>query len=133
MIKDKITPELKRRFIEDIKITKDIGKERGFFFCENKEQKLIPAKSCEGTSCELLLGDPRKVCPPETKPFGDFHTHPYMHDAKVELKNRGEKIPPDEELRIRFNKNIREAHEKITGVKGITVSSPSYTDILQAL
>ena len=139
MIKNKITPELRSRFIEDIKRSKESGKERGFFLCENKERKLIPSESCEGTECDIHLGDPRKGCPPETKTYGEFHTHPYLYSVKQELKDRGEKILPgeelkvEEELRMAMNKNVRYAHEKITKVKRITINTPSYTDVLRAL
>ena len=100
--------------------------------------KLIPSKSCEGTECDIHLGDPRTGCPAETTTYGDFHTHPYLHSAKQELIREG-KIPPnedlriDEELRIRMSKNIREFHERVTGVKGMTINTPSYTDVLKAL
>ena len=138
MIKDKITPELRSRFLEDIKLSKESGKERGFFLCENQERKLIPSKSCEGTECEIHLGDPRTGCPPETKTYGEFHTHPYIYSAKRELIKAGKISPHEElkigeELRITMGKNIREAHEKITKVKGITINTPSYTDVLRAL
>ena len=139
MIKNKITPELRSRLIEDIKRSKESGKERGFFLCENKEGKLVPSRSCEGTECNIHLGDPRTGCPPETKTYGEFHTHPYLYGIKQELKDRGEKILPGEELRVEeelkiaMNKNVRYAHEKITKVKGITINTPSYTDVLRAL
>lgn len=138
MIKDKVTPELRYRFIEDIKLSKESGKERGFFLCENKESKLIPSKSCEGTECDIYLGDPRTGCPSETTAYGEFHTHPYLYSAKQELRREG-KISPDaeskidKELKMVMNKNIREAHERVTGVKGITINTPSYTDVLKAL
>ena len=138
MIKDKITPDLRSRFIEDIKRSKESGKERGFFLCENKEGKLIPSKSCEGTECNIHLGDPKTGCLPETKTYGEFHTHPYLNSVKQELIKTG-KISPDKDLRIdeklkiAMDKNIREVHEKITEVKGITINTPSYTDILRAL
>ncbi len=133
MIKDKITPELKKRFLEDIIKTKASGNERGFFLCENEERKLFAAQSCEGTDCNIRLGDPRKGCPSETKNQGEFHTHPYMFGAKLELKKRRQKIPSDGELRSFMDKNIREVHEKITKVKGVTMDTPSYTDVLMAL
>lgn len=138
MIKDKITPELRSRFIEDIKISKESGKERGFFLCQNKEEKLIPSKSCEGTECEIHLGDPRTGCPSETTTYGNFHTHPYLYSIRQEFRRTG-KIPPNEELKIsnelktRMIENIGKFHEKITGVKGININSPSRTDILKAL
>ena len=138
MIKDKITPELRYRFIEDIKRSKESGKERGFFLCENKEEKLIPSKSCEGTECNIHLGDPRTGCPNGTKTYGEFHTHPYLHSAKKELIKTGKisldkELRIDEKLRIKMNKNISKSHERITKVKGITISTPSYTDVLRAL
>lgn len=138
MIKDKITPELRSRFIEDIRRSKESGKERGFFLCQNKEGKLIPSKSCEGTECNIHLGDPRTGCPSETTAYGEFHTHPYLYSAKQELRREGkisskEELRIDEKLRIRMDKNIREFHERITGVKGMTINTPSYTDVLKAL
>ena len=138
MIKDKITHELRSIFIEDIKKSKEFGKERGFFLCENKEGNLIPSKSCEGTECNIHLGDPKTRCPPETKTYGGFHTHPYLYSIKQELIRTGKissdkEFKIDEKLRIKMNKNIGQIHEKITNVKGITVNTPSYTDILRAL
>jgi len=138
MIKDKITQELRSRFIEDIKISKESGKERGFFICQNKDEKLIPSKSCEGSECSIHLGDPRTACPSETTTYGNFHTHPYLYNIKQEFRKDG-KIPPNEELKItnelktKMMKNIGEFHERITGVKGININSPSYTDVLKAL
>lgn len=32
-----------------------------------------------------------------------------------------------------MRKNIREFHERVTGVKGMTINAPSYTDVLRAL
>lgn len=138
MIKDKITPELRSRFIEDIKLSKESGKERGFFLCQNKESKLIPSKSCEGTECDIHLGDSSICCPPDTKTYGEFHTHPYLYSVKKELRREGKILPGeeltiDEKLRIKMGKNIRESHERITGVKGTTINTPSYTDVLKAL
>lgn len=138
MIKDKITPELRSRFIEDIKRSKESGKERGFFLCKNKEGKLIPSKSCEGTECDIHLGDPRTGCPSETKTYGEFHTHPYLYSAKQKLRREGKissnnELRIDKELKMVMGKNIREAHERITRIKGITINTPSYTDVLRAL
>jgi hypothetical protein len=138
MIKDKITQELRSRFIEDIKISKESGKERGFFLCQNKEEKLIPSKSCQGTECSIHLGDPRTDCPSETTAYGNFHTHPYLYSVKQELRKDGKILPSEElkisdELKIRMMKGIGASHERITGVKGITINSPSYTDVLKAL
>lgn len=135
MIKDKITKELRSRFIEDIKRSIESGKERGFFLCENKEEKLIPSKSCEGTECDIHLGDPRKGCPSETTTYGEFHTHPYLYSVRQELRREGypkAEFRFDEELKKIISKNIRDAHERI-GVKGITINTPSYTDIMRAL
>ncbi len=133
MIKDKITPELKSNFIEEIKITKETGKERGFFLCENEKGKLFSSKSQQGTDRDIHLGDPRTGCPPESKNHGEFHTHPYLYGIKQELRTKGQRVPPDGEIKAFSNKNIRDAHIKGTGVKGVTINSPSYTDILRAL
>lgn len=138
MIKNKISPELRSRFTEDIKKSKESGKERGFFLCENKEGKLIPAESREGTEVDIHLGDARTGCPSGTKTYGEFHTHTYLYTVKKELRKEGkigpnEELKIDKELKIRMSKNIKEAHERITGVKGITINTPSYTDVLRAL
>ncbi len=49
MIKDKITPEIRERFKEEIKLTRERCKERGFLLCLDVKGGLYPSRSCEGT------------------------------------------------------------------------------------
>ena len=133
MIKDKITPELKRRFLDDLRISIETGKERGFVICIDRKENLVPSQSREGDVRSISLGDPSKVCPTGNAQ-GDFHTHPYLSEAKKELMSgNGKKPIPSDEVIINYMKNnIRTLHEK-EGVKDITINSPTGNDLLQAL
>ena len=44
MIKNKITPETEKAFLEEIKKTRDSGKERGFLICLNKKENYLLLK-----------------------------------------------------------------------------------------
>lgn len=74
-IMDKITPELKRRFKEDIRKTIDTGKEHGFFLCTN--DKISASEPCVGSECDIPLRNPQLACPGKMVQ-GEFHTHPLI-------------------------------------------------------
>ena len=75
MIKDKITPELKKVFSESIKKTEDSGNEHGFFMCINKDGKLSASRiKCEGDNCEINIRISQETCPGKNQGF--FHVHP---------------------------------------------------------
>ncbi len=133
MIKDKITPELKRRFLDDLRISIETGKERGFIMCIDEKENLVPSQSYEGDVRSISSGDPSKVCPTGNAQ-GDFHTHPYLSEAKKELMsgNGKKSIPSDEVIINHMKNNIRTIHEK-EGVKDITINSPTGNDLLHAL
>ena len=72
MIKDKITPEIKRMFIDAIEATVRTGNEHGFLICKNIIGELKPTQMCEGEKCIVSLEE--LECPFITE--GNFHTHP---------------------------------------------------------
>lgn len=130
-IKEKITPQLKSRFLEEIRKTMERGKERGLFLCIDDKEALSPDKTCEGDDCSVELKDPAKACIGK-KVQGEFHTHPYLFAAKKTLAERGEIIPSDDMLKERMKNNIRLLHER-RGIPGITIESPSYSDLVLTL
>lgn len=130
MIKDKITPALGDRFRQAIKKTIDTGKEQGFFICSNQQGKLYPSKSCEGDECKIILEDQYAVCPRKVE--GDFHTHPYLANAKRKYIEIGKQIPPDDMLKEEVRKSLIEMHEE-KGVIGLSPIVPSYKDTLNTV
>lgn len=52
-LKNRITPELKKRFLEEIKRSIKTGKETGFLICLN-DKLYTPKKRCTGTECGFL-------------------------------------------------------------------------------
>lgn len=121
MIKDKITPELKSRFKEEILKSREDGKERGFFLCSNK--KLFASKTYVGNKCNVTLVRPKDACPGKVQ--GDFHTHTTLNYTKEELKERGVPLPSDSKIIDTLEKDIK--------VKGWTSQTPSYKDLLYGL
>lgn len=130
MIKDKITKALKESFVRTINKTVDTGKEQGFFICSNKEGKLYPSKPCEGDECQIMLGDPFAICPQRVQ--GDFHTHPYLANAKRKYMELGKQIPVDDVLKQEVVRTLKETQEE-KGIIGLSPSIPSYTDTLNAV
>ena len=124
-IRDKVTPELKRRFREEIKKTTLTNKERGFLICSDEEGKLsATSASCEGEECEIsglqLLAF---QCPYKIQ--GDFHTHAGIDKAKKLFETKyNRKISTEEAKKI-----ISDTAKKI----GINVTSPSHGDLLNTL
>lgn len=84
MIKDKITPELKKLFRDAIKNTMDTGIEHGFLLCLDNKGSITPADVCKGDGCQVTI--PR-TCPVKTQ--GNFHTHPILAHYNRELTKIG--------------------------------------------
>ena len=122
MIKDKITPQLRKKFLEEIKKTKETGKERGFHLCIEKDGKLSAGDTCTGDECGIKFQQPSSSCPGR-KIQGDFHTHPYMTDAR-KLYNITFKMS-DELLRASVESFLKE--------KGFTPTMPSHGDTISAI
>jgi len=130
MIKDKITPELKERFIQTIHKTIDTGSEQGFFICSDKQKKLYPSKSCEGDECKIMLEDKSTICSHSIQ--GDFHAHPYLANAKRKYRELGKQIPIDNILKQEVRKSLIEKHEE-KGISTISPVIPSYKDTLNTI
>ncbi len=131
MIKDKITPELKKRFLEELAISKKTGNERGFVLCIDEKENLTASKSCTGDHCSINLGNLRKTCPTGIAQ-GDFRTHPYLIHAKKELATEKRNIYSDKTIINHMQNRIRKLNED-NGVKGTTANSPSGSDLLYTL
>ena len=84
MIRDKITPQLRKRFLQDIKKTKDTGKEHGFHLCIENSAKLSAGNTCVGDECGIKFQQPSLSCPGR-KVQGEFHTHPYLADVRKQF------------------------------------------------
>jgi hypothetical protein len=117
MIKDKITPDLKKILSETIKKTEYSGNEHGFFMCLNKDGKLSASKiKCEGDKCKIDMRLSKETCPDNNQGF--FHVHPEKLNFEKIL---GIKITADN----RKNIVITDGRGKI-----ITAHSPSHLDVL---
>ena len=84
MIKDKITPQLKKRFLQEIKKTRDTGKEYGFHLCIERNTQLSAGNTCVGNECSIKFQSPDLSCPGR-KVQGEFHTHPYLEDVRKQF------------------------------------------------
>ncbi len=133
MIKDKITPEIRERFKEEIKLTRERGKERGFLLCLDVKGGLYPSRSCEGTECTFPLSEiipgTKGSCIGEIQ--GNFHTHPGL-PIREYVEELGY-ISSEEEIKKRTIDMVKRMHEK-EGIKEISSpQTPSYGDILKEL
>lgn len=121
-IADKTTPKLIKKFLEEIKKTRETGKERGFHLCIEQDGKLSAGNTCTGDECGLRFQQPSLSCPGR-KVQGNFHTHPYLEDVKK-----------------RFNITFKMSDELLdTSIKsffkekGFTSTIPSHSDTLDAI
>ena len=81
LINDKIAPVLRKRFLEEVKKTKETGKERCFHMCIEENGKLSAGGTCVGEECGMTFQHVDVSCPGK-KVQGDFHTHPYLADIR---------------------------------------------------
>lgn len=122
MIKDKINPQLRKRFLQEIKETKSAGLERGFHICIEDDDKLSAGTTCIGKECGLKFENVELTCPGK-RVQGDFHTHPYKADIKKEF---GITFKPSKEL-------MKSATETFLEERGIESTTPSQADVLSAI
>jgi len=122
-IKNKITPEIKKAFLEEIKKTKVTGREQGFPICIDKKGKLFaPTKRCEGEECGIFIGNIHEYCPDKVQ--GGFHTHTNMIDVE---KFYGRKLSEQEiENAIKLYKRYFER-------EGTMIQTPSHHDLVDTL
>lgn len=120
MIKDKITPELKKSFLETIKKTRNTVKEHGFFICEDKDEKLHSSdRRCEGSSCDIVAFPTKGDCPGKIKGF--FHVHPNM--ATLE-KTYGIKFSQTD------IEELLSTSRELSKRENISLQTPSHRDVL---
>jgi hypothetical protein len=129
MIKDKITPELESELLDAINKTRENGEEHGFYICGEKK-KLLPSGLRFGKDSMINLGDPVVACHGK-KVQGNFHTHSYLTLFKQKSKFMRQGMS-DEDVK-KFIKEKHGEHIKETGVKGITLDSPSPKDLLTSI
>ena len=122
MIKDNITPQLRKRFLQEIKNSKETGKERGFHICIEDNGKLSAGDTCIGGECSMKFQNVSVSCPGK-KVQGDFHTHPYLADVR---KSFGITFKASDEL-------IRSATEIFLEKRGLTPTIPSHADARSAV
>lgn len=122
MIKEKITPELKKLFRDTIKDTMITGLEHGFLLCLDNKKNIVPTKVCKGDMCKVELP---KRCPIEMQ--GNFHTHPILAHYNREIaKSSWKKLSEKDVLYIikELNKTRKDKYDP---------QSPSRADALSSL
>lgn len=129
MIKNKITSELKKAFIEEIEKTINTGKEQGFLICvedkgnDIKKGDLFPSKKrCQGQECGFIIKDVSGYCPDKIQ--GAFHTHPYLPN----IENFYGHKPSEKEIKKGIN-----IYKKHFERMGILLQSPSHHDVVDTL
>lgn len=121
-IKDKITPQIRKKFLQAIKSTKETGKEHGFNMCIEDNGKLSSTNMCIGDECSIKLHQMHMPCA-EKKIQGDFHTHPYLVDVK---KYFNITFKASDQL-------IKSAIRQFLEEKGLTITMPSHADARDAI
>lgn len=123
MISNKITPGLRKAFLEEIEKTKDTGREHGFPICmDNNGELSAPTKRHKGKESAFRIRNIHDYCPGRVQ--GGFHTHPFI--AGID-KLYGRK--PTEEETKRAVDLFKERFEE----EGITVQTPSHHDLADTL
>lgn len=130
LIKDKITPQIKNRFLEEIRIAKANGRERGFFLCKDEKGEIIPSRSCEGEQCTIIIEDPFVICPKGFK--GDIRIEPYVSAIKREYQKKGIIVPSEKILKEMITQRLEHRHEE-KGLRELPAVVPSYIDTLNSL
>ncbi len=126
MIKDKITPELKSRFLQEIQKTIRDGNEHGFLICKDTIGNLSPSKVAIGGNDNINFIGIKDQCP--FKIQGDFHTHAPLSDMRSFIKRE---IP--EEIGKVSDDNIRDITVKLFDINNISINGPSHGDLLGLL
>ena len=123
MIKDKITPELKAKFSQEINKTITDGNEHGFLICHDNGN-LSPSEAIIGENDNINFMDIKSICP--SKIQGDFHTH----SPKSDMKNFIEREIPEEKV---LDSTIKDITIKLFNKNGISTTTPSHGDLLGLL
>ena len=128
-IKDKVTPALRKRFLQEIKKSTETEKERGFHICIEDNGKLSAGDTCIANNSNMLSEECSMkfqnigISCPGKKVQGDFHTHPYLAEVR---KSFGITFKASDEL-------IRSATETFLEERGMTPTIPSHADARSAV
>lgn len=133
MIKDKISPDLKKRFKDEIKKSIKEGKERGFYLCLDEKGKIFSSTSSEGDVEEVNLEHIREC---KGKVEGDFHVHVHISSIKKDMLLLRKEYEKEYEKELKYklpsDEKIKYVWKKIFRRTGLTPSSPSENDLLTA-
>ena len=132
MLKDKMSPALKNRFLEEIKKSGESNKERGFLLCLSDKGHIYPTSTCEGSECEIELW-PTMIGPGKCtgEIQGEFHTHPVRNNLRGLVKDLFGFVPEDEIIKKMIIGSLQSRHKE-EGID-MTLQTPSYSDILSAI
>ena len=122
MIKDRVTPQLRKRFFQEIEKTRYTGKEHGFHLCIEKNEKLSAGNTCVGEECSIKFQSPELSCPGR-KVQGEFHTHPYLKDVRKQFNIT---FAGSEELIYAATKSFLEE-------RGPIHTTPSHSDTIDTI
>jgi hypothetical protein len=122
MIRDKLTPQLRERFLEEIKKSEETGEERGFHLCIEKDGKLSSGNTFTGDENSIRFHLPRLSCSGR-KTQGDFHTHTFLSDVRKKYNITISEVS-DKRLKEIVMSSLR---------KGYNPTTPSHQDVLAAL
>lgn len=122
MIKDKFTPQLRQRFLEEITKSEETGKERGFHLCIEKDGKLSAGNMSIGGESSTRFHLPSLSCPGR-KVQGEFHTHPFLKDIRKQYNFTVSELS-DKRLKAAAMSSLR---------KGYEPTNPSHQDVLAAI
>ena len=128
MIKDKITPELRQRFIQEISKTITDGDEHGFLICKDNDGDLSPSIATNGDKYHINFSDIKSQCP--FKIQGDFHTHASVEDMRNFIKDNKDQLPEEGNFPDSL---IRDMTIKLYKENGISTTTPSHGDLLGVL
>ncbi len=118
VIKDKITPQLKKRFRDEIQNTIKDGIEYGFNLCKDKKGNLFGTETCRGNKCGITLKN--AICPLGSETQGNFHTHPDMPDIKFLLD-------------LETIEDMKSYMRDVAKSEGISLVTPSNQDVFETL
>lgn len=125
MIKEKITPDLRAKFLQEIHKTIKDGDEHGFLICKDNDGNLSPSATTNGNKYNINFEDIKYQCP--FKIQGDFHTHASVEDVRNFIKD---KIPEQGDIPENL---IRDITIKLYKENGISTTMPSHGDLLGLL
>jgi hypothetical protein len=131
MIKDRSTPELKNRMLQEIQKTTKDENEHGFLICTDNKGNLSATESCKGDECEINFENLMNKCPYKVQ--GDFHTHSHIAVLKMHIEKIPRIAPLDEYHKKAVIENTKKSFIENKKKNNETLTEPSHLDILSAI